>query len=118
VGAVFAAHGAQKLFTYHIAGVTGMFTQVGIPLPHLSAIVVTLVELFGGIALILGVATRLAALAIAIDMAVAILAVHFKNGFFMPTGYEYALTLLGANICLMLTGAGAYSVDGLFGKKN
>ncbi len=78
----------------------------------------TLVEFFGGIALILGVATRLAALAIAIDMAVAILAVHFKNGFFMPTGYEYAFTLLGANICLILTGAGSFSVDGLFGKKN
>jgi putative oxidoreductase len=95
-----------------------MFAHIGIPLPGISAAVVTLVEFFGGIALILGVATRLAALAIAIDMTVAILLVHFKNGFFMPTGYEYALTLLSANICLMLTGAGVYSVDGLFGKKN
>ena len=118
VGAVFIAHGAQKLFVYHIAGVSGMFAHIGIPLPGLSATVVTLVEFFGGIALVLGIATRLAALLIAIDMAVAILAVHLKNGFFMPTGYEYALTLLGANVCLMLTGAGSLSIDGLLGKKN
>jgi putative oxidoreductase len=118
VGAVFIAHGAQKLFTYHISGVAGMFAQIGIPLPHFFAAVVTLVEFFGGIALVLGVATRLAALAIAVNMAVAILAVHFKNGFFLPTGYEYAFTLFAASVCLMLTGAGEFSVDGLFGKKN
>ena len=118
VGAVFIAHGAQKLFTYHISGVAGMFGQIGIPLPHFFAAVVTLVEFFGGIALVLGIATRLAAFALAVNMTVAILAVHFKNGFFLPTGYEYAFTLFGANVCLMLTGAGVFSVDGLFGKKN
>lgn len=118
VGIVFLSHGAQKLFTYHISGVSGMFAHLGIPLPGLSAVVVTLVEFIGGIALVLGIGTRLAALLIAIDMLVAILAVHLKNGFFMPTGYEFALTLLAANICLMLTGAGAASIDGLFGDKS
>ena len=118
VGVVFLAHGAQKLFVYHITGVSGMFSHIGIPLPALSAVVVSLVEFVGGIALVLGVATRLAAALVAIDMLVAILAVHLKQGFFMPQGYEFALTLLAANVCLVLTGAGCASLDGLLGKKS
>ncbi len=43
----------------------------------------------------------------------AILFVHFKGGFFLPAGYEYALTLLGSSIALVLTGAGQFSMDGL-----
>ena len=118
VGIVFLAHGAQKLFVYHISGVAGMFSHIGIPLPGISAGVVTLVEFLCGIGLILGVATRLSATLLAIDMLVAILAVHFKNGFFLPTGYEFAFTLFAANLCLMLSGAGAASIEGLFAKKH
>ena len=54
----------------------------------------------------------LAALALAISMAVAIWKVHLANGFFLPTGYEYNIVLLGALISLMLTGPGALSIDG------
>ena len=118
VGIVFLKHGAQKLFDYHFSGVAGLFASIHIPLPAVSAVVVTLVEFVGGIALVLGIGTRLAAALLAIDMAVAILAVHLKQGFFMPTGYEFAFTLLAANICLLLAGAGSASLDGLFGKKN
>jgi len=46
-------------------------------------------------------------------MAVAVIKVHFKNGFFVPMGYEFALTLLAVNISLMLTGGGCFSLDGL-----
>jgi putative oxidoreductase len=73
--------------------------------------VVTLVEFLGGIALILGVATRIAAALIAIDMAVAVLAVHLKAGYFMPQGYEYALTLFLTSVGLTLTGPGAFALD-------
>jgi putative oxidoreductase len=117
VGIVFLAHGWQKLFTMHISGVTGFLGMSGIPIPGISAIVLTSVELLAGLALILGIVTRWAALLLAFDMVVAILAVHLKNGFFMPRGYEFALTLLAACIALSLTGPGAASLDDILMKR-
>ncbi len=111
VGTVFLAHGAQKLFVYHFAGVTQFFTHAGIPLPAVSAVVVTLVEFFGGLALILGLGTRVASALLAINMLGAIVFVHLKGGFFLPTGFEYAFTMLFANLGLTLTGPGALAVD-------
>jgi putative oxidoreductase len=93
-----------------IHGVTGLFGHFGIPLPAVAAVIVTLVEFVGGLLLITGLATRLAAGLNAIDMTVAILVVHLKNGFSAPMGYEHPLTLLGACICLVLAGGGALSL--------
>jgi putative oxidoreductase len=118
VAIVFLMHGGQKLFVYGFHGVAGFMGQLGIPLPGFSAVVVTLVEFFGGLALLFGVATRLAALLLAIDMAVAVLAVHLRHGYFLPMGFEFALTMLLTNIALLLTGAGAASVDGLITKRS
>jgi putative oxidoreductase len=110
VGIVFLMHGYQKLFKFGFHGVAAMFGHMGIPLPAVSAIIVTLVEFVGGILLITGLATRIPALLNAIDMLVAIAVVHGRHGFFSQSGgVELPLTLLAATICLVLSGGGAAS---------
>ena len=116
LGVVFLAHGYQKLFVYGIGGVTGAFTQMGIPAAHLSAYLATFTEFFGGIALLLGLFTRLAAIPVAFTMLVAILQVHLQGGFYAPKGVEYPLTLLVANIALVIAGGGAFALDNVLFK--
>ena len=57
VGVVFFMHGLQKLFQMGVPGVSGFFASLGIPAPEVAAVVVSLVETVGGLALILGVLT-------------------------------------------------------------
>ncbi|MBV9881009.1 MAG: DoxX family protein [Gemmatirosa sp.] len=113
VGAVFIAHGAQKVFGFGHAGVAGMFGHMGIPLPAVAAAVVMAVEFLGGIALVLGLGTRIAAALIAVNMLGAIYFAKLSGGFFAPKGYEYELTLAAAAAALALAGPGAASIDGM-----
>jgi len=117
VGIVFLAHGWQKLFGFGFHGVAGMFGGMGIPLPAVSAVVVTLVEFLGGAALIIGLLTRWAAALNGFDMVVAILVVHLKNGFLKPGGFEHPLVMLAACIALVMLGPGSVSVDGALAKR-
>ena len=111
VGIVFFVHGYQKLFHLGFHGVAGFFAHAGIPLPLVSAVVVTLVEVVGGLLLVAGVAVRIAAALNAIDMSVAILVVHLKHGFSAQNGgFEFPLTLLAATLCLALAGGGMFSL--------
>jgi putative oxidoreductase len=117
VGLVFLMHGGQKLFVYGLSGTAGAMTQMGIPLPGVAAVVVTFVELLGGLAILTGLFTRWAGVLLAIDMAVAILQVRLGGGFFAPSGFELELTLLGAALTFAAVGAGGVSVDRLLDRR-
>jgi putative oxidoreductase len=116
VGIVFFAHGGQKVFGWFggkglAATVDGM-TKAGMPavVPYLVAFG----ELAAGLGLIVGLLTRIAAGGMFIEMLGAVLLVHLKGGFFADNkGFEYPLTLCLVCLALMLTGAGAYSLDAL-----
>lgn len=114
VGVVFFMHGAQKLFQMGVPGVSGFFASLGIPAPEMAAVVVSLGETVGGLALILGVFTRLAGVLLAADMLVALLVVHRSNGFFAGDGgVELVLVLGAAALALAITGPGALALDSL-----
>jgi putative oxidoreductase len=118
LGGVMWAHGAQKLlglFGGH--GPTGFVHLVGtLGMPASLAWLAIAVEFFGGIAIVLGVLSRLAALGFAVQMAVAIVKLHWANGFFLGgahgEGYEYPLLLGVVAFVLLLTGPGRFALFG------
>lgn len=112
IGVVFLAHGLQKLFIFGVDGVTGMLGGIGFPVPMVAAILLIGAETLGGLALILGLFTRWAAIPLAFTMLVAILTAHLSSGFFASNnGFEYPLTLLAASVALVFLGSGALAVD-------
>ena len=120
LGVVFFAHGAQKMlgwfggFGFHAT--MGSFAHMGMPAP--VALLVICTEFFGGLGLIVGLLTRIAALGIGGEMIGAIFMVHLANGFFMNwmgkqkgEGVEYHLLVIAMAAALLLRGAGAFSLD-------
>jgi putative oxidoreductase len=117
VGVIFMAHGAQKFFMLGIPVVAQGFAQGGIPMASFMAPFIASVELLGGTALVLGLLTRLAALGTAFTMLGAMLLVHLKGGFFLPSGIEYTVVLLSASVALILMGPGSFSLDALLARR-
>jgi len=117
-GFLFAAHGWQKFNEFTIAGTQSAFTQMGVPAANMVAPVVATLELVGGVALILGVLTRVFAALLAVNMVGALFLVHAPAGIYVETGgYELVLILAAAAAAIALVGAGKVSVDKvLFGR--
>ncbi|MDR6867022.1 putative oxidoreductase [Microbacterium resistens] len=112
VGAVFAAHGAQKVFEFTIPGTVQAFAGMGAPLPEIVGPGIAFLELIGGILLILGLLTRPVAALLAIDMIGAIVLVHLSAGLWVGEGgYEFVAVLGAGALALAFTGAGAFAVD-------
>lgn len=120
-GIVFFVHGSQKALGwfggYGYAGTMQFFTHT-MHIPALFAFLAIMAEFLGGIALIVGLLSRIAAIGIGINMLVAILLVHSHNGFFMNwsgmqkgEGYEYHLLALALCLIFLVKGSGALSID-------
>ncbi|WP_077490368.1 DoxX family protein [Sinomonas mesophila] len=119
LGVVFLAHGWQKFFQFTIPGAQAAFGTMGIPAAEIAAPVAASLELVGGAALILGLVTRIAAAALAVQMLVALVLVHLPAGLFSDKGgVEFVLVLAAGAAALALVGPGRLSVDGkLFGRR-
>ena len=122
LGPAIAAHGAQKLFGWFggggLEGTAGFFGAggLGFRAPLAMATLAALGEFGGGVLLALGLLTPLGAVAVVGVMAVAIITVHWRNGFFVTkSGYEYNLLILAGAAALGATGPGRFSLDRALG---
>ncbi len=123
LGVVFFAHGAQKTFGWFgghgLSATIGGFRQMNVP-PAATALA-AFTECFGGLALIVGLLARPAAVGLIAVMLVAIAKVHGRHGFFLNFamtpgkghGYEFNLALIAMALSVLIGGAGALSIDGL-----
>ncbi len=121
LGVVIFPHGAQKLLGMFGGGglsATLKWLESAFHVPVYLALAVVLAESVGAVALVAGFCTRLAALAIAVDMAVAVYLVHWKFGFFMNwagsqkgEGFEFHILAVAVALALAIKGGGLWSVD-------
>jgi putative oxidoreductase len=122
LGVVFFAHGAQKVFGWFggpgLRGVINYFRQsLGVPAPF--TVLAAFTECFGGLAMIVGLLVRPAAVGLILVMMVAIAKVHWRNGFFLNWslepgkghGFEMNLALIGMALAVLIGGAGILSID-------
>ncbi|WP_243792115.1 DoxX family protein [Saccharopolyspora gloriosae] len=114
VGVTFVLHAYQKFVLNGISGVSAGFEQMGIPLPGIAAWFTALVELLGGLALIVGVLLPVAGVLLAAVMLGALVTAHLSSGFFATDGgFEYVLVLAATSLALGFSGS-KYTLQGLF----
>ncbi len=111
LGVIMIGHGYGKVFG-GLHKHAELVASLGIPswLGYVSAAA----EFVGGILLVIGLVTRFAALAVCINMLVAIFKVHFHNGLLAQGGYQFPLALAAMAFALIFTGAGPISLDWVF----
>lgn len=125
-GIMIFPHGLQKTFGWF--GGAGFSAQMAgfeqMHIPAIFAFLAIMTEFLGGLGLILGVLTRIAALGLAVDMIVGVYLVHWHNGFFMNwsgqqkgEGFEFHILVVAMAIILMARGGGAASVDRTLAKR-
>ena len=122
LGVVFVAHGSQKVFGWvggpGLKATIQMFQQY-MKVPPAATVTAALIELLGGLAMLLGVLARPAALGLIVVMLVAIVKVHGRHGFFINFsgtpgkghGFEFNFVLIAMALSILLGGAGAFSID-------
>lgn len=106
LGIIFLTHGCIKLA--HMERAIHSFASLGIPLANIAAPAITALEVAGGIALILGLLSRIFALLLIIEMIIAIVTARAKAGFI--GGWEFELALIAGLVALVLAGPGALSL--------
>lgn len=112
VGVVLIAHGWQKFAQYGIAGTAAAFGKMGVPLPAVSAVYAAVVELVGGLALLVGAGTVIVGVLVVLDMLGAFLLVHIGNGVFVTdNGFELVWVIAAVALALVAAGPGRFSVD-------
>src|SRR6267143_1716791 len=130
VGYGFMEHGFAKL-ARGLDAFPAILHALGVPAPHLMGWLTILVEIFGGLAVLLGALVPLASIPMAVVLLVAMFTVHLPYGFsliklqavtaagaqFGPPGYEVILLYIACLAALIMGGAGPFAVDGLIGKR-
>jgi len=130
IGYGFMAHGWAKL-NRGPEGFGKLLHQIGVPLPELTAWMVTLLELLGGLAILAGALVAIVSIPLILSMLVAMFTVHLRYGFssvntigltdagpvFGPPGYEMNLLYIAGLLALALGGSGPWSVDRWLAKR-
>jgi len=114
IGIILVAHGWGK--ASDIPNWIQQLTSMGFPMPEVNAYLSVAGEFLGGLGLLVGLFTPLAAFGVACVMATAILKVHLPNGLIGDGSFEYPLTLFMAALFFMTHGGGKFSVDALWCK--
>jgi len=117
-GLMLVPHGYDKLTNRTFDQIAAGFAKMGIEPAYPLAVYITLLEFFGGLMLACGLFTRVVAVLVAGFMAVAVVQVHWPNGFFwIAKGYEYPLFWGLVCIALAIRGGGPLSLDAKIGRE-
>ena len=118
IGCILFVHGWIKVTGPGVAGVGGYFAKNGFPAPTAFAAAAIFLETVGVACVAVGLFTRFFAAAVALELGIAFLVIHFPHGFAVGGGgYEYVLLLGIVMFAIALRGGGPYSVDRMIGKE-